>query len=159
MLAIDIKKQNKEALKWILNFADLRNTYIAAAANFSTLGSTNYSGMPKGSDVGNPTLNKAVTLTELERQKLWIMTIEAMEMTLSEKKQAFLELRRRAEELNSKKREKGRPGWIDYVQPRYADWHERRYSCAFVPSKRVMYNWMDELIDITVRIAIRGGIL
>lgn len=159
MLAIDIKKQNKEALKWILNFANLRNSYIAAAANFSTLGSTNYSGMPKGNDVGNPTLNKAVTLTELERQKLWIMTIEAMEIILSEKRRTFLEFRRRAEHLQGKQDSPGRPGWVGYVQVRYAEWHEQRYGRAYVPNGNVMRCWINEMVDIVVRIGIRNGVL
>lgn len=159
MVAIDIKKQNKEAIDWILNFKERRDSYISDSANFSMLGSTNYSGMPKGSDTGNPTLNKAVTLTELERQKLWIITIESMESTLSEKRRIFLEFRRRAEALQKEHDSPGRPGWVEYVQIRYGEWHEYRYGKGFVPSRHALHKWLNELIEITVRIAIRQGIL
>ena len=158
-LAIDIKKQDREALRWILDFDYRKQAYIEAVAQFNTLGATAYNGMPHGSGVGNPTQQKAVTLTELERQKNWIMTVEAMERTLSEKRRAFLEFRRRAEGLDGKQERPGRPAWSGYVQVRYGEWHERRYGVAVVPGRKTMDNWINEMIDVTVRIAIRKGCL
>ena len=156
-LAIDTAKEDREALRWILNYHELRKAYIALTTEFNEIAATAYTGMPHGSDVGKPTENKTVTLMELERQKTWLITIECLEKTMSEKARAFLEFRRRAEcvECNNV----GRPGWVDYVQVRYGEWHERRYGRAFVPSRRVMYNWMDKMVDVTVRIAIRKGCL
>ena len=157
-LAIDIKKQNLEALRWILNYSQYRESYIQMQAEFNEVAATQYTGMPHGSGVGNPTIKKAVSLAEIERMKKWIMTIEYMERTLSEKRLAFLEFRRRAECLD-RSRDVGRPGWVDYVQARYAEWHDTRYGHGYPPSKRTMIDWMDNIIDVTVRIAIKQGVL
>lgn len=156
-LAIDINAQNREALNWILNYHELRKEYIALTEEFSELAATAYTGMPHGSGVGNPTMQKTIKLMDLKYQEKWLITIEMMERILSEKRLAFLEFRRRAECLEG--RTVGRPDWVGYVQVKYADWHERRYCRAFVPSKRVMHNWMDNIVEITVRLAIRQGIL
>jgi hypothetical protein len=157
-VAIDIKKQNKEALHWILNYSLLRETYIHSMYGFNEIAATVYTGMPHGSGTGNPTVNKAITLSELEHQKKWLMTIECMESTLSEKRKAFLEFRRRAEQLDNGC-EVGRPGCLDYVQVKYAEWHQKRYGYGFPPSKQTMCRWMKDIIDVTVRIAIRQGVL
>lgn len=158
MLAIDLQRQNREALKWILNYSEYKNAYISATTAFSMLASTNYSGMPHCTDISQPTQNKAVTLTELEHKKQWIMTIEQMERTLSEKRKAFLEFRRRADTIKENC-DVGRPGWVDYVQARYADWHDVRYGYGYPPSKQTMCKWMNDIVDVTVRIGIKNGVL
>lgn len=73
-------------------------------------------------------------------------TYEYMERTLSGKRL-------------DRSRDVGRPGWVDYVQARYAEWHDRRYGQGYPPSKRTMIGWMDNIIDVTVRIAIKQGVL
>ncbi|MCM0759964.1 hypothetical protein M7775_15505 [Sporomusa sphaeroides DSM 2875] len=156
-LAIDINAQNREALKWILNYHELRKTYISLTEEFSEIAATAYTGMPHGGGVGNPTMHKSIKLMDLEYHKKWLIVIEMMERTLSEKRLTFLDLRRRAECMGNNN--VGRPGWVGYTQVKYADWHDRRYGREFVPSKRVMYNWMDNIVEITVRLAIRQGLL
>jgi hypothetical protein len=161
---IDIKKQNREALKWILGIRDLRKNYFDSLAEFSTLGAAVGDGMPRNSDTGNPCANKAISLIEMERQKTWIQVIELMEHTLSEKRIKYLELRRDAEEERRKMIaggycKRGRPGWVEYVQPRYAEWFEQRYKKYSMPDKENMINWMNSIIDVTKGIAIGKGIL
>ena len=156
---IDIKKQNREALRWILNFYDLRKAYIDKLAMFSALGATVNDGMPRGTDTGNPAANKAISLVELEKQKTWIMVIELMEQTLSERSRKYLEFRRdAAHQIKGDKR--GRPSsWVNYVQPRYAEWFYCRYCKPDVPSVDQMKQWINSMIDVTVRIAIKKGVL
>ncbi|WP_373325644.1 hypothetical protein [Sporomusa paucivorans] len=156
-LAIDINAQNREALKWILNYHELRKAYISLTEEFSEIAATAYTGMPHGSGVGNPTMHKSIKLMDLEYHKKWLIVIEMMERTLSEKRQVYLEFRRRAECLDNNA--VGRPGWVGYVQARYADWHERRYGQGYPPSKQTMSKWMNDIVDVTVRLAIRQGIL
>ena len=164
-MAIDIVAQNREALKWILNYHELRKTYISLQDEFSEIAATAYTGMPHGSGVGNPTMHKSIKLMDLEYYKKWLIVIEMMERTLSEKRQEFLNLRRQVEDELREEAEKsidksaGRPGWVGKTQVRYAEWHERRYGRGFVPSKRVMHDWMDNIIDVTARLAIRQGAL
>lgn len=154
----DTKRQNKEALKWILNIHDLRRSYFDSVATFSTLGAAVNDGMPRGTDTGNPCMNKAISLVDMENRKNWIMAIEMMEQTLSEKGRKYLDLRRDAEHQPHKGNELGgRPGWVEYVQPRYAEWFYYRFGGESVPTERTMSTWMYKIIDTTVRIAIDKG--
>jgi hypothetical protein len=157
-LNMDFKKQDKIAAEWLLNYHDRKKQYKLQQKNYSVLSATSYSGMPHSTDIGRPAENKGIALIELEEKRLWIMTIKDAESTLSEKKQAFIEFRRRAEELDFIK-EVGRPGWVDYVQVKYAEWHEREYGKAYLPSKNTLHSWWNEIVDVTVRIAIRRGCL
>lgn len=158
-MIIDIAKQNKLAMKWILNYYDLKQSYIEKSANFSTLGATQYDGMPHAQTVGNPCMNKTMTLLDMEEHRKWIMVIEKMEQTLSEKSRKYLELRRDAVNQFVNIGGTGRPGWVNYVQPRYVDWFKYRYGAEIdAPSKNTMLKWMDKVLDVTIRIAIRDGL-
>lgn len=153
----DIKRQNRDALKYILGIYDLRKQYASQLNNISALGAANSDGMPHGSGVSNPVENKTFALLDIELKKNWIITIELMEQTLSEKQRKYLEIRRDAEhqirEHTSDRR--GRPlGWFDYTQAHYATWFYERYGGESVPPQRTMETWMKNIIDITVRIAI-----
>lgn len=154
---IDVQRQNKEALKLILNYTEMRKAYIDATAAFTDIAATAYTGMPHGSGTSNPTHNKAVKLVDIDALKDKLMVVESMEKTLSEKKRAFLDFRRRAEVVETKG--VGRPPWVDYVQARYGMWHEQRYGVAFVPSRRAMITWMNDIVDVTVRIGIKLDVL
>jgi ribosomal protein S8 len=159
-MIIDIEKQNKTAIKWILNYYDLKKAYIERSANFSTLGATQYDGMPHGTSVGNPCANKIMTLLDLEYQKKWIMVIEKMEQTLSEKSRKYLEIRRDAASQISNNKGIGRPGWVDYTQVKYIEWFKYRYGKEIdAPTKQCMTGWMNKILDVTIRIAFNDKVL
>jgi hypothetical protein len=152
----DIKRQNREALKYIIGFYDLQRQYTSQLNNISMIGAANSDGMPHGTTVGNPCMNKAFSLIELENKKNWILSIEMAEQTLSEKTRKFLELRRDAEnqiQLTTHK-DSGRPSWVPYVQSHYAEWFHNRYGRDSVPSRQYMNMMMQGMVDATVRIAI-----
>jgi hypothetical protein len=153
----DIKRQNKEALKYILNLSDLKKSYANSISSMSFLSANNIDGMPHGTDVGNPTAQKAFILLDVEKQKSWIIAIELMERSLTENKKVFLSLRRQAEIMAISSHEQGRPDWIDYVQCHYADWYYNRHGVDSVPSRQTLFNWMNKIIETTVRIAISRG--
>lgn len=156
--AYDLKSENKIASGWLLNYHERLQAFKSSMASFSELGATIYTGMPHSPTIGNPTENKGITLAQLEDTKVWLMTIEDTERCLSEKKRAYLDMRRRSNEIEAQQ-EIGRPGWVDYVQMRYSDWHYRRYGIAYVPSRCQLFRWWNEIVDIAVRIAIRRGVL
>ena len=93
----DVRSQNRKALYELLHVDDLRKEYANALNSMSYLGAQNIDGMPHGTGVGNPTMQKAMKLTDIEAKKNWIMAIEQMEGTLNEKQMAFLHIRRKAE--------------------------------------------------------------
>lgn len=152
---IDVKKQNEQAHKWLLENEDMRKQYIAKKTAFSEIAATAYTGMPHGSGVSNPCEDKAITLVELDRLKLQLMVIESVEWMLDEDKSAFLMFRRRAEVI--KEKGVGRPPWADYVQARFSEWYVQRYGREKVPHRNTLSEWMNEIVDITVRIAIKMG--
>ena len=156
MVAIEFKKQDRIAAEWLLNYHDRRRAYIDAQESYTALSATVNTGMPHGSGTSNPTEQRAISLAELERQKLWIMTVEDTEAIFGEKKRTFLDLRRKAALQDTG--EVGRPGWVDYVQAKYADWHENTYAKADVPTKITLYRWWDEIVEVAVRIAIKRGL-
>ena len=155
---MDFKQQDKIAAEWLLHYHERKKQYQIQQEEHTVLSAANYNGLPRGNGIGRPTENKGLILAELEETHAWLQTIEDAESTLSEKKQAFLDIRRRAEQLEFV-REVGRPGWVDYVQVQYADWHERNYGTEYLPSKKTLHLWWNEIIDVTVRIAIRRGCL
>ena len=166
-MTIDIKAENKKAADWLLNYQSKRAAYIEAVQGmqeFDVIGATEYTGMPGGSGVSNPAERMGLTLVdytlqapELELQRNWILTIEDVERVFGEKKLVFLELRRRAANLEFNT--VGRPAWTGYVQVKYADWFYRKYGKASVPGKQTMLEWWNDMVDLTARVAIRHGCL
>jgi hypothetical protein len=153
----DVKAENKTASKWLLDINDRRQAYIEKQAAFSELSATAYTGMPHGSGISNPSMNKGVTLVELDKERLWIMTVENTEQTLSEKQRKYLELRREAWMMP---RGQGRPPWAQYVAQKYAEWQVNRYGIAYrEPDVRTMIGWWQGIVDVAVRIAYRRGCL
>jgi hypothetical protein len=153
----DVKQQNKKALYMILHKQDLCEQYATELNNISFLGAQNLDGMPHGSNVGNPTQQKALKLTDIESKKNWIITIEAMENTLPENQVEFLRLRRMAEDTSFKAPVRGRPSWVAFVQTRYNDWYNKRYGKETCISEDTLKSWQARIVDKTVRIAIYNG--
>jgi len=155
-MKVDFQKENRTAAKWLLEYPERRQAYIEKS-NIQYIGAAVNDGMPRGYDTGRPCESKGIRLADLEIERQWIITIENVEKTLGPKKLAFLDIRRQAGKNRSKT--KGRPGWTDYTMVRYADWHNRNYGGDYVPGYQTLKEWWKELIDITVRIAIRRGCL
>lgn len=157
-MTIDYIGQNKIAAKWLLEYPEKRQDYLDRSGEFVVLSAVRVSGLPGGTSIGNPTQSKGLSLATLEEIRLWIMAIEDAESTLSEKKLEFLGIRRQAEKIKYEgDLERGRPPWVPYVQVHYADWHQRRYGAFFEPGRRTLLSWWDEIINVTVRIAILRG--
>ena len=154
----DTRGQNKKALYEILHVENLRQEYANAISGMSFLGAQNLDGMPHGTSVGNPTMQKAVKLADIESKKNWIMAIEQMESTLNEKHIAFLTIRRKAERLaESTIKTKGRPSWVAYVQAQYNDWYYSRFGTYICVSEETLKLWQARIVDKTVRLAIYYG--
>ncbi|MBU2701148.1 hypothetical protein Ga0466249_002262 [Sporomusaceae bacterium BoRhaA] len=104
-------------------------------------------GMPHGTSTGNPAANKASGLIDIEWSKTWIMAVELMEQTLSEKSRKYVELRRDAAHQLKNRNKPGPIGWVDYVQPRYVEWFCYRYGREInPPTKQAMTAWMNKIV-------------
>ena len=153
----DTKRQNKEALRYILNYYDLKKSYREALQSVSLLGATRTDDTPHGTGMGNPTMQKAFKLLDIDKQHQWILAVETMENTLNVKERKFLELRRQAEINSLYHHTQGRPGWVGYVQYHYTDWLYNTYGIDYTPSRRTMILWVNDMVEKTVRIAINNG--
>jgi len=151
----DYQKENRQATKWLLQYNELKQGYIEKS-NIQYLGAAVNDGMPRSTDVGRPCESKGITLAGLEAARKWIISIEGVESVLGPKKLVFLQIRRQAEKQSCNP---GKSAWIDYTMSHYAEWHHREYGGDYVPSYRTLQEWWKEIVDITVRLAIRNGCL
>ena len=144
-------KSNTTAADWLLNIADRRRQYVQRQSEFSCLSVVTSDGQPSAHNPGRPTERKGMQLAELEAAKCWIITIEMVESMLSPKKTAFLAIRRESE--GPSMNDRGRPAWVDYAQMQLMERH------GIDLSRRAMFDWWREIVELTVRVAIRRGCL
>ena len=143
-------KPNTTAANWLLNIEAKRRQYIQNQSEFACLSVVTSDGQPSAHNPGRPTERKGMQLAELEAAKCWIITVEKVESMLSPKKTAFLEIRREAE-LIAGEGDRGRPAWVDYAQAQLMSRH------GIDLSRRAMFDWWRELVELTVRVAIKKG--
>lgn len=157
----DLKKDNRTAAEWLLFYefrkAAYQEDYIEALNGRKAI--ENIGGGKSG--VGNPTLTKTVMISDIIYAEKWIKTIDDVHRMLGEKKLIFLKVRREAVNMTSKHKERGRPAWVPYVQRRCTEELMNRYglhqeSC---PSERILTEWWRKIIDLTVRVAMKRGLL
>lgn len=154
---LDYAGQNRVAAKWLLEYPERRIDFLDRMREFSMLSATKLTGMPTGTDVGRPVENMGLSLAQMEDTRLWIITIEDTEKCLGEKKLAFLSARRWVHNQQLDDGKEGRPGWVDASQAKYAEWFFRRYGRPSYPDRRTVFRWWDEIVNVTVRIAIARG--
>lgn len=140
-----------------MEFPERKQQYIYKISEINYIGAMQYTGMPGGTEVGRPCENKAISLAEQEDQRLWLMTVEDAERVFGEKKLAFLDCRRWVHQHNQTTITNGRPSWIEDTQDKYANWFARRYGKASYPGRTTLFKWWEEIINVTVRIAIARG--
>ena len=150
-----IKKDNKIAEEWLLFYSDRRRQYYADMR--SILGAGSYPEVSIRCGVSNPTMAKAIQLTRLMQHEAWLETVEAVEESLSESKRAFLAARREAA-YACKQDGPGRPPWIDFVQQRYAEEMKKRCAGRYYVDDNTIRKWWQDLIQLTVRVAIKKNV-
>ena len=161
----EMKRQDKIAESYLLNYATKRKAYLEKRSRLydgqeyiGALGATQYSDMPKGTDTGNPTASKAISLVDLTTEEQWIMTIENVHDSLSEKKFMFLSARRAAHETYYDGGT-GRPGWVEETAKEYCKLRERLNGDYQLLDRKTAMKWWSEIVDFTVRVAQRRGCL
>ena len=144
-------RPNTTAAQWLLNIEARRRQYIQNQSEFACLSVVTSDGQPSAHNPGRPTERKGMQLADLESAKCWIITIELVESMLSPKKTAFLSIRRESE--GQSMNDRGRPAWVDYAQIQLMERH------GIDLSRRAMFDWWREIVELTVRVAIRRGCL
>ena len=152
----NIREQNRKATYHLLHIDEERKKYQREMNGLSFIRSPMLTGMPHGTDVSNPTMNNAEKIFSLEDDYRWIPVISAVEESITEKQSKFLELRRKAEKIPHTQ---GRPNWTSYVQTEYSMWHQSKYGNMRIPSRITLNEWMNGIIELTVRVAISNHCL
>lgn len=157
----DIKQDNQIAANWLLNYENLKRQYEQDYADAMSGRQVvdNIGGSRSG--VGNPTLSKVVRITDILETEKWLQTVEDIHKIIGEKKLIFLCARREAVHLPPS-REKGRPAWVVYTQQQCAERMARRYNASIEKcwlSERTMREWWMQIVNLTVRIAMKRNCL
>lgn len=153
-----VQEENKIANDWLLNYHDKMESYHDMLNNFNVVQAMEYSGMPGGSTVGNPCASKAMSLITMDEYKNWLIVIETVERTLSPKSAEFLRLWRLAVR-ESNNGSVGRPSWCSTVSVKYCEFFVKKYGKEFLPSDKTLNNWKRDMVEFTVRLAIRKNLL
>lgn len=152
----NIREQNRKATYHLLHIDEERKKYQRDMNGLSFIRSPMLTGMPHGTDISNPTMNNAEKIFSLEDDYKWIPVISAVEASLTEKQSKFLDLRRKAEKIPHTQ---GRPNWVSYVQTQYSLWYQSKYGNIRVVHRNTLNGWMDDIVELTVRVAISNACL
>jgi hypothetical protein len=100
---------------------------------------------------GNPTearALKAAAYDEKQDAYTWLKAVEIVQRSLGERKNIFIEIRRKAEAQAMEARVQGRPGWVVYCQMHYqAAIAERFLDSARYVGERTIREWWGQLIS------------
>lgn len=100
---------------------------------------------------GNPTeakAMKAVGYDEKQDAHTWLKAVEIVQRSLGERKNIFIEIRRKAEAQSMEARAQGRPGWVVYCQMHYqAAIAERFLEEARYVGERTIKAWWGQLVS------------
>jgi len=100
---------------------------------------------------GNPTEEKAlkaVSYDEKQEAYTWLKAVEIVQRSLGERKNIFIEIRRKAEAQAMEARGQGRPAWVVYCQMHYQEAIAERFldGCRYV-SEKTIRTWWGQLVD------------
>lgn len=160
----ELRSDNHIAGDWLLNYGRYQEEYLHNRQEV-LFGSAqpDTTGGGKSNLPGNPTMAKAITLSKLMEQEQWLQVVEDVQRIVGEKKNIFLKIRREAVNVIKKsKKERGRPGWVVYVQHQYADALAKRFGSPsenFWLSESAIRALWQELINLAARIATKRRLL
>lgn len=154
-----LHEQRQQAAEWILYYHQRKVALWERLAELTELNATEYDGVPGGESQASATENIALKRLELERQRLWLVAVEDMMRHLNDRQKLFIELRREAEAAHFNKQDRGRPGWVDYVEAHYARRAEKMLGQYYLPRRYTMFEWWNKCINQVVQIAANYKIL
>lgn len=153
----EIKNDNHEAADWLLYYPFRRSQFYRDKVEL--MNGTKLPEVPVYTGPGNPTMQKALSLSGLLKTEAWLETIELVESMLSDKKRIFLQCRREAAYMTRKV--KGRPAWVVYTQIHYADEMAKRYGHSpekYWVSENTLKFWWANMVEVTARVAIKKNL-
>ena len=156
----ECREDNKKVAGWLLWYPERKREHEQKRELILHGSPGPPDGMPRGTELSDPTGIKGAKLGDLETDLAWVRLVEEVESKLPPKMQVFLRLRREAELYKTGLR--GRPGWVGHVQKYYAEEmaraNNRRPSDYWVED-RTFFTWWDRIVTYTVIRAAKRGML
>ena len=150
--ALDEKRH--EAALYILHYAEYLKAYRENKAEYMAKKKRN--GAASASKPGKPTESEAVASAmydESHEEYYWLKAVEIVRRGLSERKRLFVDIRVDAEKAKGHVFPSGRKTWVPYVQKKYSEILEKRFSeTGKWLSYDVMNKWWQEIVSRVVMI-------
>lgn len=156
----DCDRQNRIAGGWLLYYDDRLEELTLQVQDIqeASAASMNSAQCRNGSGISDPTARKALALAtpELIQQENWLALIREVEAKLPDQYRIFLFWRRKYRYY------RGRKGWIPLVQRKFAADMAKiagQDEEEVWRSERTLGVYWDKMVDYTVRLAIKRGLL
>lgn len=149
---------NRTAADWLLFYDEYKIAYLELVddAIHGTRPSLAEQTPGKKNSISDPTAKAGMLLTKHNYAE-WLALIEEVERRLPWKMQIFLRLRR------EHRHAAGNQGWVAAVQWGYASAVAERLGKepedVWIESRKTFYTWWQRIIDYTVRLASKRGLL
>lgn len=141
-----MKQQNKIASDWLVYYWERKREHEERRQELSSK-KERAAGLSTG--LSKPTEMLAVNFVDhdcFSNTALWLEVVETVYNMVGRKKRLLLKLRQECRFYASPNG--GRPGWIAPVQVRFGE------EMGFVPAEQVLRNMWEDIIYITVRLAL-----
>lgn len=143
---------------WLLYYPERKKEYCCRREEIIHTYAPAYNIVPGGKNkIGDPTGRKGQKLADLQETERWLELVEEVERRLPWKMQVFLNLRREYRHA------RGRQGWTAAVQWRFshqlAEQLGKRPEDTWVESRNTFTRWWDRIVEYTVRLAAKNGLL
>lgn len=155
----EMREDNTTVSAWLLYYPERREEYLRRREEIIHSSTPRLpEGVPGGKNIaGDPTGRKGQKLADLQEIERWLELVEEVERRLPWKMQVFLNLRREYRHA------RGRQGWTAAVQWRFsqevAERLGKKQEDAWVESRNTFTRWWDRIVEYTVRLAAKNGLL
>ena len=151
-MALDEKRH--EAALYILHYAEYLKAYREKKAEH--MAKKKDGGGAHSSEPGKPTETEAIASAiydESHEEYYWLKSVEIVRRGLSERKRLFVDIRANAEKAKGHIFPSGRKTWVPYVQKKYSEILEKRFSeKGRWLSYNVLNKWWQEIVNRVVMI-------
>ncbi len=155
---VEIQNDNKIAANWLLWIEERKTDYLNR--RIELIGSENHElqlAIPSNRNTGDSTQSTVLKLAAANDIEKWIRLINEIEEKLPWRKRVFLQLRRQYRFAS------GRQGWTAAVQYQYAQRIalilDTKPEEVWIDSRHTFKVWWNEIVDYTVRLACKRGLL
>lgn len=154
-----IAADRKRAEYYLLNYdselqkyRDAKQEYLEFTENHDDNvggGKSNMTGAPT-----ERTVLKSIAFDDTYEPYRWLKAVEIVQRGLGERKNIFIRVRREAERNNLYTIDRGRKGWVTFVQRRYSEEMGKRFILPEVwISEATVKNWWRDIVNNVSSIA------